>query len=120
MNTQPDYWGGANKVSLRQAQRNFIRFGASEKEFVNDVRRGEAEKDSEWRPVWEIEQPLDPTTLKEIVINGNIIHHQSRKSIEIDHFMDEFSRFLEQRGWAFGGEMKQRNTEIKVSLKEKD
>ena len=30
----PNYEGGANEVSLRQAQKNFIRFGASEERFI--------------------------------------------------------------------------------------
>jgi Cysteine-rich CPCC len=34
----PDYVGGANRVSLRQAQKNFVEFGASEKEMVKNVR----------------------------------------------------------------------------------
>jgi len=33
-----DNWGGSNQVTLRQAQRNFIEFGACEQKWVNDVR----------------------------------------------------------------------------------
>ncbi len=40
----PDYAGGANKVSLRQAQENFRRFGASEAEFTSNVRRPRTEE----------------------------------------------------------------------------
>jgi hypothetical protein len=35
----PGLAGGANSVSLRQAQENFRRFGASEAEFTSNVRR---------------------------------------------------------------------------------
>ncbi|MDQ3684037.1 MAG: hypothetical protein M3430_00345 [Acidobacteriota bacterium] len=35
----PDYVGGANKVSLKQAQKNFIEFGASELEWRKYVRK---------------------------------------------------------------------------------
>ncbi len=35
----PDYKGGANTVSLRQAQHNFRTFGASDKESLPYVRR---------------------------------------------------------------------------------
>lgn len=36
---EPDYEGGANNVSLHQAQYNFRTFGASDKESLPDVRR---------------------------------------------------------------------------------
>lgn len=35
----PEYGGGANRVSLRQAQENFRSIGASDVEFANDVRK---------------------------------------------------------------------------------
>jgi len=49
----PDYEGGANTISLRQAQKNYQEFGAMERRFLTYVRRpsGEDEKDSEWRPL---------------------------------------------------------------------
>jgi hypothetical protein len=34
----PDYEGGANKVSLRQARENFRQFGASDLRFTSNVR----------------------------------------------------------------------------------
>jgi hypothetical protein len=34
----PDYEGGANKVSLRQARENFREFGVSELQFKSNVR----------------------------------------------------------------------------------
>lgn len=34
----PDYEGGANLVSLRQARENWRAFGASERRFLGDVR----------------------------------------------------------------------------------
>ncbi len=34
----PDYAGGANKVSLNEARRNFLEFGASELEWKSFVR----------------------------------------------------------------------------------
>lgn len=55
MNDNPDYWGGANKVTLRQAQRNYIEFGASEKRFIGKLVRECYEKDPLWKPVWEKE-----------------------------------------------------------------
>lgn len=49
----PDYKGGANVVSLRQAQRNFVEFGASERQFVQRVRRpGDTDvRDPNWKPI---------------------------------------------------------------------
>jgi hypothetical protein len=35
----PDFEGGANRVSLRQAQRNFVAFGACEEWAVDHVRK---------------------------------------------------------------------------------
>jgi len=49
----PDYEGGANEVSLRQAQKNFMEFGACERRVLSHVRRptGVDERDMEWRPL---------------------------------------------------------------------
>jgi hypothetical protein len=51
----PDCAGGANRVSLRQARRNFLEFGASEERRRQHVRPpapGE-ERDPDWRPLAE-------------------------------------------------------------------
>jgi hypothetical protein len=49
----PTMTSGPNKVSLINAQRNFLRFGASEERFISNVRKPEAtdEKDPTWRPI---------------------------------------------------------------------
>lgn len=53
-NEDPDFEGGANEVSLRQAQRNFKIYGASEKRFKDNVEdpflRG-YEKDEDFKPI---------------------------------------------------------------------
>lgn len=48
----PDYEGGANRVSLRQAQRDFRRYGVSELRFKPLVlgQRLRFKKDREWKP----------------------------------------------------------------------
>jgi hypothetical protein len=43
-NSDPNFTGGANHVSLTQAQRNYIRFGASEKYFIDKVRPPDLEE----------------------------------------------------------------------------
>ena len=47
----PDYSGGANEVSLRQAQKNFIEFGAKDKKHLKHVRKPDKndERDPEWK-----------------------------------------------------------------------
>ena len=47
----PDVEGGANVVSLRQAQKNFVRFGACEENMRNVVRKPTIydERDTNWR-----------------------------------------------------------------------
>jgi hypothetical protein len=37
-NDDPGYWGGANVVSLAEAQANFRSFGATERRFIGNVR----------------------------------------------------------------------------------
>ncbi|MGO9112146.1 MAG: CPCC family cysteine-rich protein [Thermoguttaceae bacterium] len=51
----PDYEGGANVVSLRQAQRSFFEFGVSDLRFKENIRAPQSgeERDPDW-------QPLDP------------------------------------------------------------
>ncbi|MFC5734691.1 CPCC family cysteine-rich protein [Cytobacillus gottheilii] len=47
----PDYEGGANVVSLRQGQRNYIKFGASDCSYLRSVRipNGSDLKDPAWK-----------------------------------------------------------------------
>ncbi|OAS21573.1 hypothetical protein A8708_16730 [Paenibacillus oryzisoli] len=74
MNENPDYWGGANAVCLRQAQRNFIIYGAKEKKYLDNVFPRDAyEQDLSWKPVWGNEPKLDEAKLAEIQIDGNVI-----------------------------------------------
>lgn len=49
----PNYEGGANKVSLKQGQNNFLLFGACEKEMVNNVRPPNKNemRDNNWKPI---------------------------------------------------------------------
>jgi len=49
----PDYIGGANKVSLRQAQKNFLEFGACEMEMIKNVRQTNKTeiRDDNWKRV---------------------------------------------------------------------
>ena len=48
----PSYEGGANHPSLRQAQKNFLDFGATEKRVIKHVRKPAPEdmRDPEWKP----------------------------------------------------------------------
>lgn len=112
MNENPDYWGGANGVCLRQAQRNFIMFGVSEKIHLDSVVQGDYEKDPLWKPVWEVEKTPNVNKLVQIMVEGNIIDSRFKRSIHINEFLDEFTEFLQQKGWSFGGEIKQETTEI--------
>ncbi|MEI3895112.1 MULTISPECIES: CPCC family cysteine-rich protein [Bacillus] len=50
---EPDLEDGANEVSLRQAQRNFIAFGACGECFVKSVRNPTSEdvKDASWKQI---------------------------------------------------------------------
>ena len=49
----PDYKGGANDVSLREAQINFEKLGAYEEDKMKFVRKPDNgdEKDVEWKPL---------------------------------------------------------------------
>jgi hypothetical protein len=48
----PDYEGGANSMSLRQAQRNFLEFGACDREMLRNVRppTKDEQRDENWKP----------------------------------------------------------------------
>jgi hypothetical protein len=112
MNENPDYWGGANGVCLRQAQINFIRYGVSEKIYINSVMKGEYDKDPLWKPVWEQEVGPNEKKLAQILLEGNVIDSRFKRSIHINEFIEEFTEFLKQKRWSFGGEIKQDITEI--------
>jgi hypothetical protein len=49
----PDFKGGTNEVSLREAQTNFIKIGASRKRFLNYVHKPTKNdvKDPSWQPL---------------------------------------------------------------------
>jgi len=49
----PDYEGGANKISLRQGQKNFLKFGACEIKMINHVRNPliTEQRDKNWMPL---------------------------------------------------------------------
>ncbi|WP_442914250.1 CPCC family cysteine-rich protein [Kribbella sp. NBC_01245] len=49
----PDWAGGANRPSLRESQRNFVRFGAKEERCVSHMRSPEVgvRVDEGWRPI---------------------------------------------------------------------
>lgn len=49
----PDYRGGANGLSLREAQKNFSEFGACDRRSIKLVRqqRDRYERDTEWKPL---------------------------------------------------------------------
>jgi hypothetical protein len=50
---EPDLAGGANRVSLRQGQRNFAEFGACERARGQGVRAQGFRRDPGWRPLGE-------------------------------------------------------------------
>jgi hypothetical protein len=49
----PDYEGGVNPISLRQAQKNFMEFGAIDQSMLYFVRDPEEEemRDEDWKPL---------------------------------------------------------------------
>ena len=49
----PDYKGGANRPSLRQAQRNFAEFGVCNREVIQYVRKptDDEQRDDNWKPL---------------------------------------------------------------------
>ncbi len=49
----PDFESGANTMSLRQAQRNFIEFGACDREMLHNVRQPskDEQRDENWKPL---------------------------------------------------------------------
>ena len=47
-----EFEGGANRLSLRQSQRNFLAFGACEREFIgHGTSPDDFERDSSWQPI---------------------------------------------------------------------
>lgn len=49
----PNYAGGANRVSLRQGRKNFIEFSVCEIEMIKNVRQPtkEEQRDENWKPL---------------------------------------------------------------------
>ena len=49
----PDYEGGANQPSLKQAQKNYVLFGACDESYIESVRKpnGSDVKDIHWKPL---------------------------------------------------------------------
>lgn len=49
----PDFADGANPMSLRQAQKNFLAFGACDREMLPNVRQPaeDEQRDKNWKPM---------------------------------------------------------------------
>ncbi|WP_221392974.1 CPCC family cysteine-rich protein [Dyadobacter sp. NIV53] len=49
----PNYEGGANRVSLKQGQKNFAEFGACELEMIKNVRKPfkDEQRDDNWKRI---------------------------------------------------------------------
>jgi hypothetical protein len=49
----PDYEGGANRVSLKQGQKNFIEFGACERDMIKNVIQPtkDEQREENWKPL---------------------------------------------------------------------
>lgn len=49
----PNYEGGANRVSLKQGQQNFIEFGACESDMIKNVRKPtkDEQRNHNWKPL---------------------------------------------------------------------
>lgn len=109
MNEDPDYWGGANGVCLRQAQRNFITIGASEPEYLKNVKNSGYEKDPLWKPVWENEKKRSKNEVTEVKIEGTISVKDFSSPLSINEFLDEFTSFLDRKGWSFAGDIRDRS-----------
>jgi hypothetical protein len=47
----PNYRNGANEVSLKEGQKNFLKFGACEKEMITNVRtpNSDEKRDKNWK-----------------------------------------------------------------------
>jgi Cysteine-rich CPCC len=94
----PDFRGGANKVSLRQGQMNFLAFGASEKQMIINVRPPKVSepKDQNWKP-------LDPVALIQDfpILTGSQVA-MLRIDLYIGHVVDvnmELATKKEQEVW---------------------
>ena len=80
-------WSGSNSVSLRQAQRNFLAFGAAEEQWQKEVRSPTAEdyRDEHWQPLDAIAAAtrLDliervSLAFAEVTLSGGVSIHQAR------------------------------------------
>ena len=71
----PWYVGGANKVSLQQAQENYSRCGVSEEKFKDNVEGvlPDDVRDKSWRPVAEVDRKhvTTPAALDKQIPEGN-------------------------------------------------
>src|SRR5258707_1871191 len=79
----PWYVGGANKVSLQEAQENFSKFGVSEKRFKNNIKgvlAGDI-RDERWSPVAEADRTCvtTPAALAKEKPNGDWPWHYWRR-----------------------------------------
>jgi hypothetical protein len=87
---------------------------------MDSVVQGEYEKGPFWKPVWENEVKPNDNKLAQIIIEGNIIDSQFKRSVHINEFLDEFTEFLKRKRWSFGGEIKQDITDIDTKQSRKN
>ncbi|WP_435019360.1 CPCC family cysteine-rich protein [Tundrisphaera sp. TA3] len=67
--THPDDAGGANRVSLREAQQNFLRFGAIAELYqdMSEPPSPQERRDPDWRPIDPSPQPSPETRDQDVI-----------------------------------------------------
>ncbi|HEY9853379.1 MAG TPA: DUF6714 family protein [Leptolyngbyaceae cyanobacterium] len=89
-------WSSSNQVSLRQAQRNFIEFGACEQHWLNDVRAPTVDdvRDSNWEIIDVLAEKARLTLIekinaafKDVTLEDGVSLHQARAR---DDYEDEW------------------------------
>ncbi|MDX2240404.1 MAG: DUF6714 family protein [Leptolyngbyaceae cyanobacterium bins.302] len=87
-------WGGSNKVCLRQAQRNFIAYGACEPQWVQDVRSPTPAdgRDADWQTIDELAEKMRSALIEKItlafqdvVLEDGVSLHEARA---LDDYQD--------------------------------
>lgn len=92
-------WSGSNQVSLRQAQRNFIAFGACEQHWLNDVRSPTVSdvRDPNWQTIDDLAENTRLELIEKIAAAFNDVTLEDGVSLHEARALDDYEDPVQAR-----------------------
>jgi hypothetical protein len=92
-------WVGSNQVSLRQAQQNFVAFGACEEQWLKDVRRPNPSdvRDPNWQPIDDLAEKTRLALIAKIAVAFQDVSLEDGVSLHQARAFDDYGDPIQAR-----------------------